>query len=294
MEESIFHIDAINIDNVSISYIEWRSHLAGKKPSILFLHATGFHSRIWDQIAAQLSDHHVIAPDLRGHGQSAKLSIDHWSILSKDISNLIRALEIKSVIGVGHSVGGHALIESAVQLPDTFRHLLLLDPVVGSPDFYSQVQKRMPKDFLKPILERKYNFQSAQEMIDRFCNRRPYSLFTEECLKDYCIHGLHRSKNGFTLACPPEIEASFYASSATNKSILDYAKCVSCAATIVRARDSLESKELSFEGSPTWPQLASIFANAKDIQLPDLSHFIPMQAPQLCLQFIEDIARESF
>ena len=86
MEESIFHIDTLNIDNVSISYIEWRSHLIGKKPSILFLHATGFHSRLWDQIAAQLTDHHIIAPDLRGHGQSTKLSINHWSILSQDIS----------------------------------------------------------------------------------------------------------------------------------------------------------------------------------------------------------------
>ncbi len=293
MEKSIFRIDALNIDNVSISYIEWRSHLIGQKPTILLLHATGFHGRLWDQIAAQLSDHHVIAPDLRGHGQSTKLSIDHWSILSYDISNLIRTLEVKSVIGVGHSVGGHVLIESAVRLPTIFKHLLLLDPVVGSPDFYSQTQKRVSKDFLKPILERKNNFQSVQEMIDRFCNRRPYSLFTEECLKDYCIHGLHRSNDVFSLACPPEIEASFYASSATNKSILDYAKQVSCAATIVRAKDSLESRELSFESSPTWPQLASIFANARDIQLSDLSHFIPMQAPQLCLQFIEDIAQES-
>ena len=88
MEKSIFRIDALNIDNVSISYIEWRSHLIGKKPSILFLHATGFHSRLWDQIATQLTGHHVIAPDFRGHGQSSKLSIDHWSILAQDISKL--------------------------------------------------------------------------------------------------------------------------------------------------------------------------------------------------------------
>ena len=146
MEESIFHIDTLNIDNVSISYIEWRSNLIGKKPSILFLHATGFHSRLWDQIAAQLTDHHIIAPDLRGHGQSTKLSINHWSILSQDVSELIKTLEIKTVVGVGHSVGGHVLIESAVRLPDIFRHLLLLDPCLlyTSPSPRDGLLSRMP------------------------------------------------------------------------------------------------------------------------------------------------------
>ena len=293
MEESIFHIDTLNIDNVSISYIEWRSHLIGKKPSILFLHATGFHSRLWDQIAAQLTDHHIIAPDLRGHGQSTKLSINHWSILSQDISELIRTLELKTVIGVGHSVGGHVLIESAVRLPDIFRHLLLLDPVVGSPEFYSHAPKRVPENFLKPILQRKRDFQSVEEMIDRFHNRRPYSLFKEEILKDYCTHGLKKSDDGLTLACPPEIEASFYASNASNTKILDYAKSVARPVTIVRAKSNEQAKEFGFEGSPTWPGLAGVFVNSTDLQFKELSHFIPMQAPDLCLQLIDDILLKS-
>ena len=293
MEESIFHIDTLNINNVSISYIEWRSHLIGKKPSILFLHATGFHSRLWDQIAAQLNDHHVIAPDLRGHGQSSKLSIDHWSILAQDISKLIRGLEIKAVIGVGHSVGGHTLIETAAGLPAIFKHLLLLDPVVGSPEFYSNAPKKVPENFLKPILQRKRDFQSIQEMIDRFRERRPYSLFLEEILRDYCTHGLKKCDNRLMLACSPEIEASFYASNASNIEILDYAKNVACPVTIVRAKSNEQTKGFSFEGSPTWPGLASVFANSTDMQFKELSHFIPMQAPDLCLQLIEDIILKS-
>ena len=293
MEESKFHINTLNIDNVSISYIEWRSHLIGKKPSILFLHATGFHSRLWDQIVAQLPNHHVIAPDLRGHGQSAKLSIDHWSILSQDISKLIRALEIKVLFGVGHSVGGHVLIESAFRLTDIFRHLLLLDPVVGPPEFYSHAPKKVPETYLKPILQRKRDFQSVEEMIDRFRDRRPYSLFKEEILKDYCTHGLTKSGDRLTLACPPEIEASFYASSATNIEILDYAKNIACPVTIVRAKSSEQANEFSFEGSPTWPGLAGVFYNSTDLQFKELSHFIPMQAPDLCLQLIDDIIFKS-
>ena len=115
MEESIFHIDTLNINNVSISLME--IHLIGKKPSILFLHATGFHSRLWDQIATQLTDHHVIAPDLRGHGQSSKLRSTTGQFAQDTKVNPGFG---KAVIGVGHSVGGHTLIETAAGLPDIF------------------------------------------------------------------------------------------------------------------------------------------------------------------------------
>ena len=200
---------------------------------------------------------------------------------------------MKSIIGVGHSVGGHVLIDTAAQLLGVFNHLLLLDPVVGSPEFYSQAQKQVPENFLKPILQRKREFQSVEEMIDRFRDRRPYSLFEDEILRDYCIHGLNKSSDGLTLACPPEIEASFYASSASNIKILDYAKAVTCPVTVVRAKNNEQAEGFNFEGSPTWPDLAGVFANSSDMQFKELSHFIPMQAPDLSLQLIDNIILKS-
>ena len=38
--------------------------------TVLLVHATGFHSRCWDAVAAQITDRHIIALDMRGHGRS--------------------------------------------------------------------------------------------------------------------------------------------------------------------------------------------------------------------------------
>ena len=39
--------------------------------------------------------------------------------------------------------------------------------------------------------------------------------------------------------------------------------------------------EMDFTQSPTWPELANAFKNGHDIHLPELTHFIPMQRPDL-------------
>ena len=293
MSSALVKLSQVSRDDFEFAFAQWRPHLLGQKSSILLVHATGFHGRTWDLMANQLTEHHVVAPDLRGHGRSSKVAIDHWSVLSQDLTHLVDTLGIKSAIGVGHSVGGHVMIDAAARLPGVFNHLLLLDPVVGSPEFYSLAPKKVPENFLKPILQRKRDFQSVEEMMDRFRDRRPYSLFEEEILRDYCTHGLHKSGDGFTLACPPEIEASFYASNASNIEILDYARDVACPVTIVRAKSTEQADGFSFEGSPTWPELAGVFANSTDMQFKELSHFIPMQAPDLCLQLIDDIVLKS-
>ena len=53
-----------------------------------------------------------------------------------------------------------------------------------------------------------------------------------------------------------------------------------------------DSQEMDFSASPTWPELAAQFANAQDVYLPDLTHFIPMQDPGLVVDFIVAAAEE--
>jgi len=43
---------------------------------------------------------------------------------------------------------------------------------------------------------------------------------------------------------------------------------------------------MDFSKSPTWPQLADGFPAGRDVYLPELSHFMPMQAPELVANYI--------
>ena len=56
----------LDIGEVELSLIEW----VGTGDPILLLHATGFHSRCWNQVVKHLPGRHIYAADLRFHGAS--------------------------------------------------------------------------------------------------------------------------------------------------------------------------------------------------------------------------------
>ncbi|MGN6289195.1 MAG: alpha/beta fold hydrolase [Sphingopyxis terrae] len=120
-----------------ICWFEWGT--AGAGPSLLLLHATGFHARLWDQIVAALPQGtHVIAPDHRGHGRSYRpATLADWGATGDALLPLIDRFAGTPLIGCGHSMGGHALTRLSAQRPDAFRHLVLIDPVIMAPDLYA-------------------------------------------------------------------------------------------------------------------------------------------------------------
>ena len=46
--------------------------------------------------------------------------------------------------------------------------------------------------------------------------------------------------------------------------------------------------KLDLSASPTWPALASVLPHARDIYLPQMNHFIPMQDPELVAGYIRE------
>ena len=85
---------------------------------------------------------------------------------------------------------------------------------------------------------------------------------------------------GLVLACAPEFEAASYNySTATN--IYPEIATIQIPVTILRAHRSENSFALNMTDSPTAPDLAAQFPHGTDVYLPDHSHFIPMEAPEL-------------
>jgi len=76
---------------------------------LVLIHGTGHNLEVWGPAAALLQEwFHVVAFDMRGHGQTPVDSTDpeeYW----KDIGGIIKALNLQSPILVGHSTGGYAV-----------------------------------------------------------------------------------------------------------------------------------------------------------------------------------------
>ena len=119
-------------------------------------------------------------------------------------------------------------------------------------------------------------------MEETFAAKEPYSRWDREVLHDYCSFGLQPAEDGegYVLACPPNLEAEVYCGMHM-RDIYRAIPQVTVPVDIIRARSRRpDESPFDFSPSPTWELLATKFANARDEQLQDHSHFIPMEMPE--------------
>ena len=281
----------VSVNGIDLAYFEWGEEA---EEAVLLVHATGFHARCWDGVVRALGeDWHAIAVDLRGHGRSSKEGPYDWRQFGDDVSAFAEALELNGAIGVGHSMGGHALTQAAAKHPHRFAQLLLVDPVILDPTAYAE---RGPMSFATaeqhPVSRRRNAWESAQEMFHHFEHRSPFSLWQPDVLMDYCRFGVlpqRAQRERYVLACPPLVEASIYLGSA-GRDIADIIPTVRQPVTVLRAQRKAERGPMDFSQSPTWEGLAAAFPNGRDVHLPHLTHFIPMQRPDLVAEHIRETA----
>ena len=181
------------INNVDLCWFEWGS-ASPNLASILLVHATGFHARCWDQVVAELPDRHVISIDMRGHGRSEKQGPFNWQSFGDDLTAFIDHLALSELIGVGHSMGGHAVAVAAARTRGRLSGLVLVDPVIMSPEIYAS-NESVHADWLDdagqhPVARRKNYFESVAAMIENFQGRGSYGAWLDSVLKDYCQYGL--------------------------------------------------------------------------------------------------------
>jgi pimeloyl-ACP methyl ester carboxylesterase len=182
------HEFRVDIGDIELAVTEW----PGAGDPILLLHATGFHSRCWDQVVALLPDRHFYAVDLRFHGASGRKGKPDWGIMATDIGLLVETLDLQRAVGVGHSIGGYLVARAAAAAPQRFKKLILIDPVIMAAeryeDFHALATTLNAKDH--PVSRRKNQWQDAQEMYERFKSRSPFSTWQPQVLRDYCDYAL--------------------------------------------------------------------------------------------------------
>ncbi|HVP30805.1 MAG TPA: alpha/beta fold hydrolase [Myxococcota bacterium] len=101
---------------------------AGSGPLLVLLHGIAGSSATWEEVGWWLQrGHSVLAPDLLGHGQSAKprgdYSLGAYANLLRD---LLASLGHERATVVGHSLGGGVALQFAYQFPDRCERLVLV------------------------------------------------------------------------------------------------------------------------------------------------------------------------
>lgn len=135
---------------LKLHYADWGNADA---PPLILLHGGQDHCRSWDWAARELQDDwHIIAPDLRGHGDSdwspdGSYSLTHYVY---DLAQLIHQLKLAPVNIVAHSMGGNISLRYAGLYPENVRRIVAIEGLGPSPEM---LKKRMEKTDAERIRE---------------------------------------------------------------------------------------------------------------------------------------------
>jgi pimeloyl-ACP methyl ester carboxylesterase len=116
----------VSADGVSLHAREW----PGGRRSALLVHGLASTSRIWDLVAPKLAGAglHTVAYDQRGHGRSGKPRSGYgFDRTTADAAAVVRDLDLKQPVAVGHSWGANVVLELVVRWPHLVSAAVLID-----------------------------------------------------------------------------------------------------------------------------------------------------------------------
>lgn len=115
--------------------INFRLLNRGSKKAVVLIHGNLSSSLIWEDLMEKIpEDFDVIAPDLRGFGDSERKPVDATRGLkdfSDDVLELLTALKYDSYTLVGHSMGGGVALQALIDSPKEVKieKVVLIDPL---------------------------------------------------------------------------------------------------------------------------------------------------------------------
>lgn len=159
---------------IDLAYID-----AGAGETLVLIHGLGGHAAGWEQqIQELLSSYRVIAPDLRGHGNSGYRAEEPVTIraFAEDLAALLRGLEVEGAHVCGNSMGGMIALELWVRWPFLLKSLIL----AGATAFFPP--PRILADFLR-LFDRMEMKAWASFMAPRLLRRGAPAELVEEVVQ---------------------------------------------------------------------------------------------------------------
>lgn len=186
------------------------------KETIHFAHANGFPARTYSKLFSHLADDFKIGYlDRHGHNPDFPVT-DGWERLRDELRIEIERRYTRPIIGVGHSLGGILHFLVAVEKPELYKRIILLDaPIISrlSSSTIRALKTLKLIDRYSPSQMtrlRRRSWPSREEAYLHFKEKEKFAAFDDDVLRNYVEHGLVEGNDGLELFFTPRIEASIY------------------------------------------------------------------------------------
>lgn len=185
-----------------LHYVDWGNESA---PPLIMVHGGRDHCRNWDWMAERLRDrYHIIAPDLRGHGDSQWMVGSSYNMVDYvyDIAQLTRQLKLDRVTIMAHSMGAGICAQYAGTYPKTVDKLIAIEGWGPPPYWFRLRDDKTPKQLMREWihqlrdlagrLPRRYG--SLDECVARMREANPH--LSPEHARHLTIHGVAQNEDG--------------------------------------------------------------------------------------------------
>ncbi|ATE64711.1 alpha/beta fold hydrolase [Rhizorhabdus dicambivorans] len=174
-------------------------------PALLLVHGGRDHGRSWDWVASDLvKDWHVVAPDLRGHGNSSWSADGNYDLtdFTCDLAQLVYQLGQKPVRIIAHSVGGQVAVRYASLFPEMVERLIIIEGTFQMPRLSGS---EMPSEFVPELrlwIERKReasewrprHYATFEEAVARMKKANPN--LSDDQAGHLTLFGVNRNEDG--------------------------------------------------------------------------------------------------
>ncbi|MFP6705218.1 MAG: alpha/beta hydrolase [Alphaproteobacteria bacterium] len=185
-----------------LHYVDWGNEGA---PPMLLVHGGRDHCRNWDWVAEAFRDeYHIIAPDLRGHGDS------QWSMggsytmpeYAYDIAHLVDQKNMAPVTILSHSLGGMISLQYAGLYPDKVKSIIAIEglgvsPLIMAKSAGKSINEKLIgwADELRKVSGRTpRRYASLEDALKRMQDENPH--LSEDQARHLTVHGANQNEDG--------------------------------------------------------------------------------------------------
>ena len=256
-----------------LHYVDWGNEGA---PPLLLIHGGRDHCRNWDWVAEALrDDYHIIAPDLRGHGDSQWMiggGYNHVDYVY-DIAQLLHQTRMNPVTIISHSLGGSIALMYAGLYPETVSKLVAIEGMGPPPEIIKDrinvpIEERLKAwvaDLRKASGRIPRRYATLEDAYERMQAENPH--LSEAQARHLTIHGSNQNEDGTYSWKFDNYVRTFPAVGVPFDEQYSLYGRISCPTLLVRGTESWAS-------DPATDGRAGHFQNARVVNIDNAGHWV--------------------
>jgi esterase len=266
------------VNDLRLHYLEWGQ---GCHRTMVLLHGFMAHAHVWDEFALSFRNrYHIIALDQRGHGESQWSKDELYSIDAhfSDIVNIIKTLNLKNIILIGHSMGGRNALFYTACYPQNVERLIIVDT---RPSSDLKTSKALRHHLINFPLEA-FSLIEVERAIQRL-----YPYLSMRTCRHLAYYGYRQIADGrFVPKFDVRMSLQSNRLGCVTEDLRPYLKNVTCPTLIVRGKESL------FLSRTAARKICDTIHKAKLREIPMATHMPAQENPQAFQNLISDFLGE--